>query len=544
MNTGIVTTSIYRKIVLGFAVVLLLSIVMATVGFVELRNIRGVVEDFIPSVTERRLLERVMVGIETLESDMDSFSVVSGEEHKERLERDIHEILRLSGELEKIVTDRSTRIAVGALAERSLRLEDTVHELIGIAEHTTNQNELILTAYQRIASLRQSYEILSAQSDRVFGERIAMEQKIITNAIAFSIMIETLIIGIGTFLALYLSQLLTNPIRHLRETASKIAGGDAEARAAIESSDEIGELAATFNTMADRLANYTKDLEEKVADRTKALAEKMEALDRVNKELDQSAQLLIKRDLELTRTNDRLRELDQVKSEFLSIAAHQLRTPLSAVKWVFSLLLEEHNGSLSDEQRNFLQKGLDSNERMIHLVDDMLTVTRIESGKLEYVMEDLDLAKLARDVAEDVTKSAERKHVTLACFDDGPAIVTADGEKLRFVLDNLLSNAIKYTPENGTVEAKIAIESGVAILTIRDTGIGIPKEQQQNVFSKFFRAENAVRTVSDGTGLGLYVAKRIIEHHHGTISFTSDVGAGTTFRVALPLAPERAEKVS
>lgn len=544
MNTGIVTTSIYRKIVLGFAVVLLLSIVMATVGFVELRNIRGVVEDFIPSVTERRLLERVMVGIETLESDMDSFSVVSGEEHKERLERDIHEILRLSGELEKIVTDRSTRIAVGALAERSLRLEDTVHELIGIAEHTTNQNELILTAYQRIASLRQSYEILSAQSDRVFGERIAMEQKIITNAIAFSIMIETLIIGIGTFLALYLSQLLTNPIRHLRETASKIAGGDAEARAAIESSDEIGELAATFNTMADRLANYTKDLEEKVADRTKALAEKMEALDRVNKELDQSAQLLIKRDLELTRTNDRLRELDQVKSEFLSIAAHQLRTPLSAVKWVFSLLLEEHNGSLSDEQRNFLQKGLDSNERMIHLVDDMLTVTRIESGKLEYVMEDLDLTKLARDVAEDVTKSAERKHVTLACFDDGPAIVTADGEKLRFVLDNLLSNAIKYTPENGTVEAKVAIESGVAILTIRDTGIGIPKEQQQNVFSKFFRAENAVRTVSDGTGLGLYVAKRIIEHHRGTIGFTSEVGAGTTFRVALPLAPKREEKVS
>lgn len=540
-----ITSSIYRKIALGFSLVLLLSIIMATVGFIELRNIRNVVEDLIPSITERRMLERILIGIETIESDIDNYSVTSGDDLKERVERDIHEVIEISGAMSDSATDRSTGIAISALADRALKLESAIHALVFRGDHAASQNDAILTVYQRIAALRQSYETLSTQSDRVFSQRIATEQSIIANAITFSIVIETFILGIGTFLALYLSQLLTTPIRNLRETANKIAAGDSAARAKIESEDEIGQLAHTFNMMAERIESDTRDLEEKVADRTRALAEKIAALDHLNKELDHTAELLIKRDVELTHANQRLRELDRVKSEFLSIAAHQLRTPLSAVKWVFSILLEEHNGVLSPDQRNFLTKGLESNERMIHLVDDMLTVTRIESGKLEYEMHPIDLVAIAKDIIGDFGDTAERKHIALTfeCPDEH-ITVDADAEKIRFVFDNLISNAIKYTPEHGAVLVRMAAQDTHVVLTIRDSGIGIPKDQHASVFTKFFRAENAVKTVSDGTGLGLFVVKSIIEKHDGTVTFESDIGAGTEFTVTFPIAGTASEKVS
>ena len=288
------------------------------------------------------------------------------------------------------------------------------------------------------------------------------------------------------------------------------------------------------------LANQFLETERRrVAAQSEELGEKVALLNKLNQELDRNASLLIARDAELTQANAKLRELDKVKSEFLSIAAHQLRTPLSAIKWIFSILLEEHTGKLSNEQKSYVIKGEESNNRMIRLVDDMLTVTRIESGRTEYNFYWLSLHEILNNLFSDFEPNAAKRNVFLEYVPPAPgtpANVMVDPEKIRFVFENLLENSLRYTPAGGKVTISLYKDGEKLVAMIKDTGIGIPKEEQKNIFEKFYRATNAVKAVTDGSGLGLFVAKTIIERHGGVISFESKEGEGTTFRIALTSA--------
>ena len=303
------------------------------------------------------------------------------------------------------------------------------------------------------------------------------------------------------------------------------------------SNDEIGKLAIVFNQMANTLESYTMGLEKEVAVRTKELSEKVERLNQANDELDQRAILLLRRDRELTVANEKLHELDVIKSEFLSVAAHQLRTPLSAIKWILSVLLEGHMGTLSTEQKSYLMKGEESNNRMIRLVDDMLTVTRIESGKTEYQFYKLSLNAILKNLLSDFQPRIMEHKLVLNYNEESENFeIMVDPEKIRYVFENLIENALRYTPANGSIETSLKSDGKMCIVTIKDSGIGIPLKEQKNIFSKFFRASNAVKKITDGTGLGLFVAKNTVERHGGTISFESSPESGTTFTVKLPLA--------
>jgi signal transduction histidine kinase len=336
-------------------------------------------------------------------------------------------------------------------------------------------------------------------------------------------------------LAMFLARMITAPIEILRESVLSVARGDYGAKVAIRSKDELGELADAFNEMSSALKKYTMSLEGTVTERTKELNEKVAALGALTSELDESAQMLIRRDVALTRATERLEDLDSVKSEFISVAAHQLRTPLSAIKWTLSLLIEGDAGAVTPEQKELFGKAMESNERMIHLIEDMLTVTRIESGKATFVSVPVSLGDVLSGIVHEVSTSAENKGVAIVLQSiPQHRHILGDAEKLRSVFQNLLENAIRYTPRGGKVIVTLLQKEHLVEIQITDSGIGIPEKQRMNIFSKFFRADNAVKTVTDGTGLGLYVAKTIIERHHGTIRFESTEGKGTTFFITLP----------
>jgi len=264
-------------------------------------------------------------------------------------------------------------------------------------------------------------------------------------------------------------------------------------------------------------------------------------LDKLSKALadqDRSAKMLIRRDLELTRANERLHELDQAKSNFITIVAHQLRTPLSGVKWTLNMVLGETLGVLTDEQKSFLMKCYESNERMILLINDMLNADRIDSGKLKYEIAPIQIFDLIDNVLFEMISTVSQKGLKISFAnnkDRNLPKVAVDPEHMRAVVQNLLENAVKYTLDGGSIDIGFEPDKDFMKVSITDTGIGIPKGEEKNIFNRFFRATNALKVQTDGSGLGLFIAKGIIEKHGGKIWFESEVGRGTTFHFTIPI---------
>lgn len=236
------------------------------------------------------------------------------------------------------------------------------------------------------------------------------------------------------------------------------------------------------------------------------------------------------------------REVDRMKTEFISLASHQLRTPMSGVKGVLSLLLDDVLGPLSPEQRQYLGRAYEANERLISLVNDLLNVSRLEQGLLQLSWEPVDLGRVLETVVAEMRPRALHYSQELTYeVEPTPLTVRGDALRLREVFTNLVDNAIKYTPELGAVRVRAHGEDHAAVIEVTDTGVGIPEEQIAGLFQKFHRIQNPLTAREFGTGLGLYFAKSVVDLHHGSIDVTSELGRGTTFSVRLPLLgpPER-----
>ncbi len=244
--------------------------------------------------------------------------------------------------------------------------------------------------------------------------------------------------------------------------------------------------------------------------------------------------------LKILHDISRERLITKIKSEFVSIAAHQLRTPLSAIKWTLKLILEGDAGPLTPEEREFLERGYITNERMIKLVNDLLNAARIEEGRFGYELKEFNLPEMLEATAANYSTTVLSRSITLKFENAAPnlPLVYADLEKISLVITNLIDNAFKYTPKNGSILLKLQQEGDFAVITIQDNGVGIPAEEQKRVFTKFFRASNVLRMDTEGTGLGLFIVKNIMKRHGGDITFSSKVGVGTTFKLTLPLNKE------
>lgn len=233
----------------------------------------------------------------------------------------------------------------------------------------------------------------------------------------------------------------------------------------------------------------------------------------------------------------REKNIDKMKSDFISIAAHQLRTPLSAIKWASGMLIKGDLGKVTQEQSDLLQKSYDSNERMINLVNDLLNVSRIEQGRFGYNFEEIKLAEIVKIIVDTAQPMAENNNAKIIVDKQIDSIkICVDKEKILLALQNLVDNAVKYmAKEGGKVELIVKEKREKEIvLVVKDNGVGVPKKDLPRLFSKFFRASNVMRMQTEGTGLGLFIVKSIIERHGGSIEVRSEENKGTEFTLTLP----------
>ena len=236
----------------------------------------------------------------------------------------------------------------------------------------------------------------------------------------------------------------------------------------------------------------------------------------------------------LTEQNERLRELDALKDEFISLVSHELRTPLTSIRGYLDLLLEDR--SLSVDQRRFLSIVDRNSARLLDLVSDLLFLAQVDAGKLAFEAHPVDLEQVVMECMESSSPIAAAKGIELTSQTTRLPKLRGDRARLAQVLDNLVSNAVKFTPAGGRVEVRLSAVEGAAVIEVEDTGLGLAEDEQEQLFERFFRSSRATENAVPGTGLGLAIAKAIVEHHGGRIELESAEDVGTTVRVQLPLS--------
>lgn len=229
-------------------------------------------------------------------------------------------------------------------------------------------------------------------------------------------------------------------------------------------------------------------------------------------------------------------EISKVKSDFISTAAHQLRTPLTGIRWALEALQLE---ALTDAQKALVASAVEKSHQLVAVVGTLLDISSIESGKYKYAFKAQPLDPLIAQVTQDFAPMAVTANVSLLYerSEGGNAVVNVDRDRICWVLNNLIENAIRYTPAGGSVRVSTELATGRVYVRIRDTGIGIAASDKSNIFERFYRAPNAIAKENGGNGLGLYIARTVATDHGGDLNFESNVnGPGTTFTLSLPVA--------
>jgi PAS domain S-box-containing protein len=227
-------------------------------------------------------------------------------------------------------------------------------------------------------------------------------------------------------------------------------------------------------------------------------------------------------------------QLDVAKDEFVSLASHQLRTPATAVKSILSMLGSGDFGTLTEKQSKYLSKAIDSNDRQLQVIEDLLNVALVDSGKMELDLEYIDLASVLAGAIVDHSAAIQERGQAVELHAPDHLQLLGDAQKLRMAIDNLISNASKYSPDGGAIKVSLGTHGDQATMTVADYGVGISAADLPKVFGKFTRLPNELSSKVGGTGLGLFLTKHIIELHRGAITVESTVGVGSTFKVELP----------
>ena len=338
------------------------------------------------------------------------------------------------------------------------------------------------------------------------------------------------VLGVVGVLSLSLGRVVLRPLGVLATAAQQIGRGDFAVRVPVRQHDEIGTLAAAVNQMAVHLQQSYTELEQKAATHA-AMATENAAL---YMQVRQQAAVLEAR---VAARTQELETANHHKSEFLANVSHELRTPLSAIKGFVDNMLDGLTGELNSRQLRYLTRLQANTDRLARLINDLLDLSRIEAGRLELRPTTVRLAPLVHDVVASLRPVAAARDLQLEA-PTTDAIVWADADKVTQVLMNLLGNALKFTPADGQVTVTVA-RDGVAWvqIAVADTGPGIAADDAAHIFDQFYQAAHMDLAKRHGTGLGLTIAKTLVEMHGGRLWVESTVGHGCTFRFTLPVDP-------
>jgi len=286
------------------------------------------------------------------------------------------------------------------------------------------------------------------------------------------------------------------------------------------------------------LERHRLHLEELVAARTAELGQKTADLERSQAALRGLLEDVSRANRELEAANARLQEVDRLKSLFIASMSHELRTPLNSIIGFTGILLQGLAGSLNDEQRKQLGMVKGSSEHLLSLITDIIDLSKVEAGKLSLAAEDVDLVRLARDVVDSLGPAAARAGLALALEAPESLRVVSDRSRVRQVLVNLVGNAVKFT-ERGTVTVVLERRDGSARVAVRDTGPGIRAEDMGKLFQFFSRVTASGLPAREGTGLGLYLSRKLVTLLGGEIGVESEPGHGSEFAFTLPVEPHK-----
>ncbi|MDD5615910.1 MAG: sensor histidine kinase [Candidatus Methanoperedens sp.] len=379
------------------------------------------------------------------------------------------------------------------------------YEKNGIAEYINYKGEKVLGSYYWLPLYRWGL-IVEENIDEAYTGVVTLGRLMVT--VSFFA-----IIGV-VFLAVVISRRLTEPIKSLENGAIDLVKGNFRP-IPVTSSNEIGRLAEIFNQTASELLFIRKKLEDRIQ-----LA---------NHDLE-------KKNRELIDANEGLKKLDVMKSEFISLISHELKTPLSTIK-VSAEYLETDDNADPVERKEMLRVIIKNIDRQTRMINDILDLSKMEAGKMEFQFENVDMREIVNAVIENIGQLALKKKITISLdIPDSLPQIIADKEKLIIVLNNLAGNAFKFTPEGGSILISVKDLGDSIEVSMKDTGIGIDKEKLEKIFDKFYQVDSTSRRKIGGCGLGLSIASGIIRTHGSQIHVESKPGGGSTFSFRLKKA--------
>ncbi|MEW6570431.1 MAG: response regulator [Nitrospirota bacterium] len=333
--------------------------------------------------------------------------------------------------------------------------------------------------------------------------------------------------------SLIINKFIRRPVENLAEKAKRFAEGDTTVSVDVKTEDEIGVLGRTFNYMVESVSSSSKKLEDEIKRKTALLNERTRLLTL------------------LEVANKELRELDRLKSTFLANMSHELRTPMNAIIGYTDLLLDRVDGPVNEEQEKSLRKVAANAMHLLQLINDVLDISKIESGKMKLSPKEIDIRWLVESVIPTFEPLIRQKNLALAVnIPEDMPLIYGDEDKIKQVLINLLSNAVKFTYEGGIAISARSSERGVgpgepaifAEICVEDTGIGIKEEDLGKIFDKFVQVDLTTVRQYEGTGLGLSIARGLVSLHKGMIWATSKLGEGSKFCFTIPMHKDVLEK--
>ncbi len=333
----------------------------------------------------------------------------------------------------------------------------------------------------------------------------------------------------------FFSERIAKPLRRMSAAADKLATGDLKARVEVDTKDEFGQLARTFNRMADALLASHENLESRVIERTLSLERANEELQAQKEELVAQRTELQAQQRELQVKNTEVERAGQLKTDFLSNMSHELRTPLNSIIGFSELLTEQAKDRLNERELRYLTDVLTSGRHLLSLINDILDLSKIEAGHVTLELSAVKPSHAITDASELVHATAQRRKIEIKTEMGSDMPVRADSGKLRQILLNLMSNALKFSPEGGAVTVGTEeTNSFIVLFYVRDSGPGVDESLRTRLFQPFVQGESPLVKSFQGTGLGLAICRRLVEQHGGTIEVVSPKGEGATFRFTVP----------
>ena len=298
--------------------------------------------------------------------------------------------------------------------------------------------------------------------------------------------------------------------------------------------EEPQPISTETKTSGNIVEERTRDINEKIIELQQNEAATMSILEDLNETLEN----LKKSQIEIEKQNIQLKKLDKLKSDFLNVTSHELRTPMSAIKGYVQMTIKQTLGEITEEQKKALTTVLRNIDRLDHLIQDILDVSRLESGIMKFIPEKTNIKTMVEEAVATMKISAEIKHMTInAEVEDKIPDLTIDQERVKQVILNIINNAIKFSPDGSVINIRAKKEEEHILFEVQDFGRGIAKDKQERIFETFYQVDSGMDRKFGGAGLGLAISRGIVLAHGGKIWLDSDVGKGSTFYFTLPLKP-------